>query len=819
VTFLFTDVERSTQLLHDLGAEHYAEALAEHRRVIRDACAEYDGVEVATDGDALFVAFPTASGALEAAASFSAGLAEGLIRVRTGLHTGTPLIAEDNYVGLDVNLAARIAASGHGGQIVLSKTTYDLLDDGFSLTDLGEHRLKDITDPVWIFQLGGEQFPPLKTISNTNVPRPVSSFVGRDRELAELVTRVRDGARLVSLTGSGGSGKTRLAIETAFELIEDFPSGVFWVGLASLRDPAVVLETISQTFGAKEELAIHIGGRKMLLVLDNLEQVIEAAPELSALLVSCPNLSMLVTSRELLRVQGELEYQVPPLANPEAVELFCTRARIEPSESVAELCARLDNQPLAVELAAARITLLSPEQILERLSQRLDFLQGGRDADPRQQTLRATIEWSHDLLSAAEQQLFGRLSVFAGSFDLEAAEAVSDGDLDDLQLLIDKSLLRRTEEGRFFMLETIREYALERLEQSQDAARIRNAHTLYFLALAETAMSELQGSAQLEWLRQLETEHDNMRAALEWTLAPAGLPDRAELGLRLAGALGRFWYIRAHALEGSAWLERAIAAADEQNHLRAKALQALGTLLDQRGERSRAMEVLEESVRLYRAAGDAVRITAALNSLGIVARNQGDLRRARAYLTESLELRRELGDRAAVSTTTCDLGLVAFDEGNVDEAHALFEQSLALDRELGDRGGEAINLNNLGAVALAQGDVAAAAHLLGGGLRAFAEVGDREGVAEALELAASVASRWEQCADAARLAGAAAALRRAIGIPIASDADQSRLERELEATRESLGEPEFASAWAAGEALSEEAAVAAALRLLEEPAR
>ena len=632
MTFLFTDVESSTQLLHDFGAEHYADALAQHRRVIRDACAQHGGVEVGTDGDALFMAFPTPAGALEAAASFSAGLEEGPIRVRTGLHTGTPLIAEDNYVGLDVNLAARVAASGHGGQIVLSKATRDLLEEGMPLTDLGEHRLKDILEPVWIFQLGDEQFPPLKTISNTNVPRPVSSFVGRDKELAELVNRLRSGERLVSVTGAGGSGKTRLAIEAAFELIVDFPNGVFWVGLAFLRDPAIVLETISQRLGAREELATHIGERKILLLLDNFEQVIESARELSALLLSCPNLSVLVTSRERLRVHGELEYQVPPLASTEAIELFCARARIESSESVAELCARLDNQPLAVELAAARITLLTPEQILERLSQRLDFLQGGRDAEPRQQTLRATIGWSHDLLSPAEQLLFARLSAFAGSFDLEAAEAVSDGDLDDLQLLIDKSLLRKTEEARFFMLETIREYALERLAESQDASSTRFAHTLHFLALAEAAMSELQGSDQLEWLGRLEAEHDNMRAALG--VDPRSCrPSRSGRARPSSGRRTRQVLVHTSPRARRVGMARACHrryGRRERSPVRKRYKRSEPSWISEGNGRKR----WKSSMRACGCTGLRVMmfaITAALNSLGIVARNQGDLRRARAY--------------------------------------------------------------------------------------------------------------------------------------------------------------------------------------------
>jgi Adenylate and Guanylate cyclase catalytic domain/NB-ARC domain len=421
VTFLFTDIEGSTALLEELGSERYGELLSQHHRVCRAAWAAHGGVEVDTTGDAFFVAFPTASGVLAAAADAQRALAELGLQVRMGVHTGEVSLNETGYVGLEVHRAARIAAAAHGGQVVVSGPA--AAEAGRDeLVDLGEHRFKDVEEPMEILQLGEGSFPPLKTISNTNLPRPASSFVGRDRELAEVLARVEQGARLVTLTGPGGSGKTRLALEAAATLVPQYKAGVFWVGLAALRDPALVTETIAQTLGAKDDLAGHIGERELLLLLDNLEQVIESAPELSALLRTCPNLILLVTSRELLRVDGEVEYAVPPLAQPEAVSLFCERAQVDPTDEIAELCARLDNLPLAVELAAARTKVLSPAQILERLSQRLDLLKGGRDADPRQQTLRATIEWSHDLLTDDEQRLFRALSVFSGGCTLDAAE-------------------------------------------------------------------------------------------------------------------------------------------------------------------------------------------------------------------------------------------------------------------------------------------------------------------------------------------------------------------------------------------------------------
>ena len=442
VTFLFTDVEGSTRLLHSLGAESYAEALAEHRRVIRAACAREGGVEVDTQGDAFFFAFGSASRATSAAAAFTEELASGPIQVRVGLHTGTPLVTAEGYVGNDVHLAARVAATSHGGQIVLSHATAVIIEH--ELVELGEHRLKDIEKAVPLFQLGEGSFPPLKTVSNTNLPRPASSFLGREAELQEVLAKIEAGARLVTLSGSGGTGKTRLAIEAAGSLVPSYKAGVFWVGLASLRDPALVTETIAQTLGAKDGLAEHISERELLLLLDNLEQVVECAPELSELLQSCPNLILLVTSRELLRIQGEVEYPVPPLAEPEAVTLFCERSQLDPSDEIAVLCTRLDSLPLTVELAAARTKAMSPAEILERLASRLDLFKGGRDADPRQATLRATIEWSYDLLNGQEQQLFARLSVFHGGCTLEAAEGVVGADVEGLQSLVDKSLVRST---------------------------------------------------------------------------------------------------------------------------------------------------------------------------------------------------------------------------------------------------------------------------------------------------------------------------------------------------------------------------------------
>jgi predicted ATPase len=511
VTLVFSDIEGSTKLLEELGTEAYREALAEHRRIVREAYGRYSGYEVDYEGDAFFYTFASASDAVAAVSEAMRGLERGPIAIRVGIHTGTPAPDPPKYVGMDVHFAARVMSSAHGGQVVLSNATAELLD--LELTELGEHRLKDISEAVALYQLGEGSFPPLKTISNTNLPRPASSFLGREAELAQVLARIEQGARLVTLSGPGGTGKTRLALEAASSLVPSYKAGVFWVGLATLRDPTLVAETIAQTLGAKDGLASHIGDREMLLLLDNLEQVIEAASELAALLRACPNLTLLVTSRELLRVSGEVEYAVPPLAEPEAVALFCARARLEPSAEIAELCDGLDSLPLAVELAAARTKALSPAQILERLSQRLDLLKGGHDSDPRQQTLRATIEWSYDLLTPEEQQLFARLSVFAGGCTLEAAEEVAGADLDTLQSLVEKSLVRFTTSelgSRYWMLETIREFAAERLDNAGEILAIRQRHADQYLSLAERVERERSEAASTEPLQRLADEHDNV---------------------------------------------------------------------------------------------------------------------------------------------------------------------------------------------------------------------------------------------------------------------------------------------------------------------
>ncbi len=709
VTFLFTDVEGSTKLLHELGAGAYAEKLAEHRRVVREACTARGGVEVDTQGDAFFVAFSTAPDALEAAQAITEELASGQITLRIGLHTGTPLRTEEGYVGEDVHFAARVAASGHGGQVVLSQRTRVLLDEGYAIVELGEHRLKDIPEPVAIYQLGDGRFPPLKTISNTNLPRPASSFVGRERELSELLARIEGGARLLTLTGPGGSGKTRLALEAAATLVSEYKAGVFWVGLASLRDPVLVTDTIARTLGAKDSLAEHIGERELLLLLDNLEQVIEAAPELSSVLQRCPNLTLLVTSRELLRVQGEVEYPVPPLAEVEAVSLFSERAQTTASDYIAELCRRLDNLPLAVELAAARAKALSPAQLLERLSQRLDLLKGGRDADPRQQTLRATIEWSHDLLTEEEQQLFRRLSVFAGGCALEAAAEVCDADVDPLQSLVEKSLLRFSN-GRYWMLETIREYASERLQESEEAHAVRRRFFDSLLALAR----EIEfGSRQREWLERVQAEHENVRAALHVAPSP-------EIGLLLAADLVEFWICKGHVREGRLRIEELLeVATGAPEEIRAKGTLVAGELAVIQDDYADAAALLNAAERLFARADDAAGRARLFLVRGWMAFLTGDLEAAVAFLEQGLQRIDAARGRHLLPRALRMLAVVERRRANDERATVLEERSLAAFRELGEEFGVSMILSDMAWTALCRGDYERARRLANESLAPF----------------------------------------------------------------------------------------------------
>ena len=810
VTFLFTDVEGSTKLLDDLGAEEYALALVEHRRVLREAFAANQGVEVDTQGDAFFVAFPTAPGALEAAAEATEGLALGPIRVRIGIHTGTPHLSEEGYIGVDVHRAARIAACGHGGQVLVSASTAALAGtDG--LRDLGEHRLKDLSAPERIYQLGDGDFPPLKSLHRTNLPIPSTPFLGRERELhdvRELVSRVD--VRLLTLTGTGGSGKTRLALQAAAEASERYPGGVFWVPLAPLRDPGLVLETARQAVGARNGLAEHIGDTSMLLVFDNFEHVTEAAAGVAGLLGSCPRVDLLVTSREPLHVSGEQEYPVPSLSPEEGVGFFTERARavkpdFEGDDAVAEICRRLDDLPLALELAAARVKALSPAQLLERLEQRLPLLTGGaRDAPERQQTLRATIEWSYELLADEEKLRFARLAVFRGGCTLEAAGEVVDASLDTLQSLVDKSLLRHSQE-RFWMLETIREYAAERLEIRGDGETVRQRHADYFLRLAEEAEPHLTGSQQAPWLERLDHEHDNFRLCLDW-LRHAG---RGSEELRLVGALMRFWYLRGHLREGSSRCEEALAAHDDQSQPRLKALFGVGLLAHRLGDYEGSDAIMQERLELARRLEDAEAVASSMNGIGMAAQRRGDYERAAAAYREAGELARAGGFVWFLGVATGNLGDVLMEHGDYAQARTCFEEALGIFRELGDERKVAEGVVNLGFLAAREGRSDEAEALLREGLEYARPLVDKELAIWCLGELAALAVAKGDAERAARLTGAIETLREETG-HAALPEEQRVSERTRSALASELGEERLAIALAIGREMTFEQAIACA---------
>jgi predicted ATPase len=808
VTFLFTDIEGSTKLLHELGPEAFADALAEHRRILREAFQRHGGVEVDTQGDAFFIAFPTAPGALAAAAAARDGLANGPIRVRMGIHTGNPHLTAEGYVGSDVHRGARIAAAGHGGQVLVSPATVALIGSE-ALRDLGEHRLKDFTEPISIYQLGDEHFPPLKTISNTNLPRPASTFVGREAEVQAVAALLRDGARLLTLTGPGGSGKTRLALEAAASLLPAFKAGVFWVGLAPLRDPALVSETIGQILGAKDGLAEHIGEREMLLLIDNLEQVVAAAPELATLVEACPHLRLLITSRERLRVHGEVEYPVAPLADQEAVDLFGVRARVDADDTIRRLCRALDNLPLAIELAAARVSVLSPAQILERLSQRLDLLKGGRDADPRQQTLRATIEWSFALLSPGEQRLFARLAVFAGGCRLETAEQIADADLDPLQSLVDKSLLRHGEE-RFWMLETIREFAIERLEASGEASELQRRHADYFLALAEEAEPYLRGPDREEWADRLAGEHDNLRAALDWFEASAA----GEEALRLAGALDEFWCAREHWPEGRRHLERLLdGVGGGSTRVRAKALIGAAHLARDIGNAASATQRAREGLEIYDVVGDRREIAKGLFYLGASEADQRDFEAAREHFERSAQLSKELGDEPSELFANRMLAWAYFELGDRRQAVALHETQLSRARALGIRDLEASVLGALAAYAVDDGRVNDAAPMAAESIRIMLDLDEPQGVGTEICRGAAVLTLAGEGHLATELIASAVAFHDEAGLGILPYLAAEN-EKTLTQIHSQLDEATFDEAWERGRRLPVEDAAALALEAL-----
>jgi predicted ATPase/class 3 adenylate cyclase len=866
VTFLFTDIEGSTKRWEQHPQAMQA-AFARQEAILRYAIRANGGFAYKLIGDAFQAAFPTAPQALQAAMDAQHSLCSekwpaetGEVRVRMALHTGVTEERGDDYVGPTLNRVARLLSAGHGGQVLLTLASQQLLRDnlpsGVTLRDMGEHRLKDLIQPERIFQVVAEglpaDFPPLKTLDNrpNNLPRQATPLIGREREVEAVQSRLmRADVHLLTLTGVGGIGKTRLALQAAAEMLEEFPDGVFFVNLAPIVDPGLVTPTIAYTLGLgeaggqtiEETLKEYLKDKRLLFVLDNFEQVLDAAPQVADLLKSSPQLKALATSRAALHLSMEHEYAVPPLRVPdpkklpatgsdpsqaqdvvpllsqyEAVELFIRRSEaVKPdfqvnnqnARVVAEICYRLEGIPLAIELAAARVKALPLHALLDRLQSRLKLLTGGaRDLPARQQTLRNTIAWSYDLLNDADKRLFRRMSVFTGGRTLRAADTVCNagGDLetdvvDGVTSLVDKSLMYAIEgangEPRYLMLETIHEYAREKLEESREAEALQRQHALYFMALAEDAEPSLTGPQQAEWLARLEDEHDNMRAALRWTSDVGQNGDtegeeRAEVGLRLAGAIWRFWYMRGYLTEGREQLagvlrgglaelsQTGAARAAHTNHeeqavqpqapsglraYRAKALNGAGNLAHAQGEYAAARSLHEESLAIKRELGDKWGIASSLNNLGIIAQEQGDYTAARSLYEEDLTLFRELGDKRGIASSLNNLGIVAQEQCDYLSARSLYKESLGLRREIGDRLGIAMSLNNLGTVAKEQGEYATARSLYEESLALRRELGHKGGIARALYNLGAVAKEQGEYATARSLYEESLALRRELG--------------------------------------------------------
>jgi len=753
VTFLFTDIEGSTRLLEGLGSEEYAAALAEHRRVLRDAFERYGGVEVDTQGDAFFVAFPTAPGALAAAEEAQAELG---LPVRMGLHTGTPRLTGEGYVGADVHRAARIAAAGHGRQVLLSTSTAALVerDPENRLLARGEHRLKDLSAPERIYQLGAGDFPPLKTLQRTNLPIPATAFLGRDLELVAVRQLLeRADVRLVTLTGAGGSGKTRLALHAAAEAADGYPDGVWWVPLAPVGDPADVGPAAARALGGAGSLIELIGDRRLLLLLDNFEHVIEAASLVATVLAECPRADVMVTSRERLHVQGEQVYPVPVLARAEARQLFVARARavqpdFEPDEHVAELCERLDDLPLAVELAAARVSLLTTEQLLERLADRLDLLRGGRDAEMRQQTLRATIAWSYGLLNTDEQRALAALAVFRGGWTLEASERVCEADLDILQSLVDKSLVRRWESGRLGLLETIREFAAEQLEEGGDAERARRRHAEYFLEVAERSGLFVEGieAGGGEGYGLVRPERDNLRAAVDLFM------ELGEIGraARLAVSLEQYWVTNSPD-EGVRILRALEARGDElPPELRVRVMRSLSGSLYTQGHFEEGAHLIDAALELYRDLGEDWGVAHMFLRQAVEQSRRHNLAEASQLLEESLALWSSPFNNAQVSL---QLATIRFREGQIEEAFALADKSADLAREIGFLWWEKSALQEAAEFALLQGRADDAVQRAIASLPIALSIGDRQGLVYGLALIAWAAAEQGEVERAGRLWG------------------------------------------------------------------
>jgi len=891
VTLVFTDIEGSTRLLAQLG-DRYAELLAAYRSLLRKTFGDYRGHEVGAEGDSLFYAFPRAKDGLAAALAGQRNIAshpwpsDTRLLVRMGVHTGEPLSVAAGYIGLDVHLVARICAAGHGGQILVSRTTRELVHEDSPtetiLRDLGEHRLKDFDQPQRLFQVVApglrETFPPLKTsVILRNLPAQRTTFIGREKEL-EDIKQLAHTARLVTLTGPGGTGKTRLALHAAADVADHYPDGVWWVDLAPLSDPALVPHTIVSSLALHRlnqfsadlpnSLADYLRTKTLLLLLDNCEHLLSGCAEVAdQLLTRCPHLTLFATSREALGITGESVYIVPPLSLPdprealrpehvtryEAITLFAERAVAadrsfkisdHTAPAVVRICTRLDGMPLAIEMAAARVRVLSVDDIASRLDDRFRLLTGGsRTALPRHQTLRATLDWSFALLSGDEQVLFRRLAVFSGGATLEAVEAVCCGGKVDeahvfelLTQLVEKSLVIRqghNGQSRFRMLETIREYARGKMSEAAESEGIAAQHLAYF---SRQALAIEQASVAFDpWLEQMDTENENLRTALEW----AREHQAHEVFVEMATALWRFWFHRGHLTEGRQTLERALSNPDTPPQLRAKALNGAAYLTMWMDEYKQAAGLCEQSFALSRPLGDAETMALSAAIGGHAVWHTGDEKKGLALGEDGLVLARKTGNPQTMLWALREYSYVLWHMGAIDQGEPVFAEYLTVARQVRNSPAAVDGLRLLAEAAVHRGQYARAVQLceealaisllqndriigsvlrvcLGNALLAEGEYG-RAGrvyaetlpelevvwqkwwLARCLEGLARVFSARQRYADSIRLLGAADAIRESVGP--APPSDQTFLAKARAAAMEVLGADAFSATWAEGRAL------------------
>ena len=818
VTFLFTDIEGSTRLVQALGDDWVA-VLEAHNDLVGTAISDHDGVVVKTEGDSFFAVFPAAIDAVKASVAAQHRLMDhrwpehGVVRCRMGVHTGLGALGGSDYVGIDVHRAARIADSAHGGQIVVSEPTAVLverqLSGSFTLRDLGKHRLKDLSEPEAIFQVVTEglqgEFPLLRTLDAipNNLPRLLTSFVGRERELAEAV-RLLESARVLTLTGPGGTGKTRLALQVAAELSADFPDGVFFVDLAPIANielvPSRILEALGIQASTRDEspdmrLISQLADKSLLMVLDNFEQLLDAAPLVVDVVRASLRTKVLVTSRAPLRISGEQEMPVPPLTTAdaasdvsvlqqsEAVLLFADRAmavrpdfRVTDANApvVAALVQRLDGLPLAIELVASRLRLLPVEQILARLD--ASMLSGGSvDLPQRQRTIQSAIAWSHDLLAEPERRLFARFSVFAGGARLEEVEAVCGtaeelgGDmLNTLSTLVDHSLVRRLDSDghpRLQMLHVIQEFAAVRLDETGETAELRRRHLETYTEYAESAAPELLRRDRKQWLDLLEHDHDNIRAALDWAIAS----EEPDLAFRLAAGAWRFWQARGHLHEARLRIDRVLALEGGETRNRAKALEALGGILWWQADMVAVAEVYRETLALQREMGDPREIANALYnySLPLVFGVLQDATESLAALDEAEKLYRDLGDAGGLGDVEWGRGnVVAYAAGDLPRAIEHMKRSIEYYEQVGNEFGMGWGLFEVGDMSRRVGDYEQAWQYLSRGMQLFAAHGDVSGVVLLLAGAAGLASELGARERALRLGGAFHGLRITSGTEI-----------------------------------------------------